>query len=179
MNDGLKRTVLTGLMIFLIPLAVFGQETGASTFSPERLLRSNRSTGLRLLDPSKISMSQDYMLAFRSGGSGTGGAGLIRNTLMYQLSSTARLQVHVGVEHPLFRSSGSAHSRSGDGVRILPGFDFMYRPSDRMSIQMSLRTYSSNFPFDRYQAFDPGWGRFSTSALQPPDSRDWRDVDSP
>ena len=98
-------------------------------------------------------------MGFLSGGNGSSALGLYVNTIRYQASANLHLQVKIGVGQTLFNSNPGLNG-SGQ-TRVLPGFDLLYRPSEKFSISVGVDTGNANrlnggFPagiFERDQRF--------------------------
>lgn len=140
---GVVRCLLVALM--WIPGVCFGQTSGesqpdaasraAGVLSPQAQFR--RSS---LLDPSKFSMTQSYTMAMSAGALGSGATGLYMNTLSYRLSPNMWMRLHLGVQHgwtPVRGDNGQAGQ-----ARLIPGFDWTYRPAQNMRFEVSYRTYT-------------------------------------
>ena len=139
----MRRMIWMLLLVSCFPLESYGQDAliksrTSENFSPSSLLASAKTRTFTFLDPAKFSMSHSYTMGFLSGGNGSSAQGLYRNTIRYQASANLHLQVKIGVERTLFNSSpGLSGSRP---TRVLPGFDLLYRPSDRFSIHVGVDT---------------------------------------
>ena len=175
------RYILIVAVAILIPAAGYGQmtdvtQTGAGKAPVSSLLKGSKFKKSSLLDPSKISMSQQYSMLFTSGQGGSGATGLFMNTISYRYSPSMLLRVHIGVEHVLM-SSAPSHLRveQNGKSRIIPGFDFTYRPTDNTFFHVSYGTTRSRYLDNHYLATDPSWieGASMTSPF-PRDSSDWR-----
>ena len=86
-----------------------------------------------LIDMSKLHFSHSYSLAFTSGGAGSGTAGLLNTTMLYELSPSLSLAVNVGVSH----TAGSIYDANANNSDILPGFALDYHPSEKFRMSIS------------------------------------------
>ncbi|MBM3262138.1 MAG: hypothetical protein FJY97_01720 [candidate division Zixibacteria bacterium] len=125
------------------------------SFTPFSLLSPAKTKTFGWMDPARFSMSHGYTMAFQSGSQGGNLRGLYTNTLSYRMSASAQLRVQVGIERFLLGTSPGAKP-SGGTTRVLPGFEFLYRPSEKLSIYVG---YSVSQPH--------GWGRSYPHAASP------------
>ena len=160
----MRRMIWMLLLVFCFPLGSYGQDTlikksTSEKFSSSSLLSSPKARSFSFLNPAKFSMSHSYTMGFLSGGNGSSAQGLYMNTIRYQASANLQLQIKIGGGQTLFNS---APGLNGSGqTRVLPGFDLLYRPSERFSISVGVDTgnaYGLNggFPagiFERDQRF--------------------------
>lgn len=164
------------LIALCFPAASFGQEAPSQMrfpriFSPASLLSSTKTNTFRLLDPSRFAMTHSYAMSFQSGGQGSSMLGRYTNTLKYQISKQAQLRVNVGLERLLLNTS-PAMKASGGVTRVVPGFDFLYRPNARISIYVG---YGVSQPYEMGSAcLHPAspWEQGDASAGESLDRRD-------
>lgn len=175
------RYILIVAVMILIPAAGYGQmtdvtQTGVGKAPVSSLLERSKFKKSSLLDPSKVSMSQQYSMLFTSGQGGSGATGLYMNTISYQFSPLMRLRVHIGLEHVLMSSASSYPRADQNGrSRVIPSFDFTYRPTDNTLLYVSYGTMRSRYLGNHYLATDPSWIEGTSMASPfPSDSSDWR-----
>ena len=168
----LRRFLIIMTALFL-PATGFGQvtdlvrkDTGAAS-SPS-FLKPARAKRFSLLDPEKVSMSHQYSMLFSSGSRGRGATGVYQNTISYKFSPSMLLRVNVGVVHQLMSSSSlQTGQHKNTAGRVIPGFDFTYRPSDKMIFHVSYGMPQYHNLNSRYTTTDPTWfeGTTTTSPL--------------
>jgi hypothetical protein len=79
--------------------------------------------GFNLLDPSKMSMSHQFMSTYSSGGGGM--SSLYFNTITYQISDPLTLKLHLGYAFQPMTPRNGAYAQSS---QVIPGFEMDYRP---------------------------------------------------
>ena len=118
------------ITFLLLPPLLQGQtgDSGQTFLNRSSLggLGSGSLSGLSLLDPSKLSMSQSYTLSYSSSGNEKTMVGLYMNTLNYRFSDPLSLTVHVGYMHQPFANANSSSLISNSA--LLSGFELEYKP---------------------------------------------------
>jgi hypothetical protein len=180
-NMSIISRLLIIMVAIMVPAVSYSQVETLSRADSQlktNLLKRSKFTKSSLLDPSKFSMSHQYSMLFSAGNFGQGATGLYMNSISYRVTPSMLLRVHLGLEHSLF-SSGSSQYRNGkpDNSRIVPGFDFTFRPSDDTVFHVSYGTASmrSRYPESRFLINDPG--RFEETFMTSPFFSDSPDRD--
>lgn len=170
-----RRIAFLLVCVLVMPAVGFGQtpdrlaqETGGRVGTARLHLsdQTGSSGRFRLFDPARLSMSQQYTMRVAAGGAASRAQGLYVNSLHYQLSSNARMTVHLGYLHQL-SSPGNGRGVAGQN-RLLPGFELTYRPSKNVLIQVNYGTYGSQDRYGLFGPYDNRWdlrSRASSSSL--------------
>ena len=149
----------------------YGQDIRIPAKSADKRVFLNQpKLGLaRFLDPAKVSMSHRYSMGFGSGRNGSLATSSYTNTLAYQISPDMLFRVNLGVQSVLMHTGNPSIVRDGQ-PRVIPGFDFIYRPRDNMLLQISYGTQATRVFDSSYQTGRPGWAQPSSPARSPTDS---------
>ena len=143
----MKRITTTLAMLLLVVVfavpGVWAQHVDHATVkdisTPSGIGVKPAVSPLSLLDASRITWSHSYSVAFFSGGSYSGSAGLLQTTMMYDISDNLKLSLNLGMTHnpgALF-NSGQEHNAS-----FLPGVQLDWRPSENVFMSLSVQTYN-------------------------------------
>lgn len=126
-----------------------GSFAGAPRLSD--LVETPSATGFRLLDPSRLKMSQSYSMSYFSGSGNSGSVGLYMNTLEYQFSRMLTVRVGLAYLHqPLgFLQNSGGRSELSEG-RFLPNMSIDFRPSNKFRMLLDFRTVPT---FGGYNGF--------------------------
>jgi hypothetical protein len=158
----MTKFLLMMVMVVTMPIATMAQTGSVLSNAGERslqssFLKSGKKTKFSLLDPAKMSMSHQYSMLFASGNGGPGATGVYQNTIAYEFSPAMLLRVNLGVVHQLTSSSSSQTGQAGNRAsRIVPGFDFTYRPTENMILQVSYGIQQRGYN-NRFLATDQTW----------------------
>lgn len=159
----MTKCILTMVMVVIIPFAAMAQ-TGSDTYrAGERslqssFLKSGNKAKFSLLDPAKMSMSHQYSMLFSSGSNGQGATGVYQNTIAYKFSPAMLLRVNLGVIHQLSAAPTTPSGQAGNRTsRMVPGFDFTYRPTQNMILHVSYGMQQQRGYGNRFLATDPTW----------------------
>ena len=163
------------LVFSLMPIESSGQGLKPSNTPVENFASLKKSSlGFsRLLDPAKMSMSHNYSMAFGPSRNGGSAMSLYTNTLAYQISPDMSFRINLGVQSVLMHTGNPSIGGNGQ-TRVIPGFDFTYRPRDNMFIHISYGTQSTSAYGSSYQTSHPRWAEPSSSAHTPSEYRDLR-----
>ncbi len=118
------------------------------------LIETPSATGFRLLDPSRLKMSQSYTMSYFSGSGNSGSVGLYMNTIEYQFARSLTVRLGLGYLHqPLgFLQNSGGQSALSEG-RFLPNMSIDFRPSSKFRMRLDFRTvptYGGNNGLSRY-----------------------------
>lgn len=142
------RTLIALALVMLMAIPASAQ------FADEARLQESQSslslgsapvkTPFSLIDLSKLHFSNSYSLSFTSGGLGSGTAGLLNTTMLYEFSPSLSLAVNIGLSH----TSGSIYDANASNADILPGFSLDYHPSDKFRMNLSYQKVNgAMYPF--------------------------------
>ena len=146
------------------PHALADEPVGGMAGGTPGTVFQNPSLGISgILDPTRLSVSNElsYFYASGSGGLPGGGAGLYQNRLTYKISDPLQVTLLLGYEFgsPFGRSYGA----TGEGGRILPGLALTYQPSENVLVRFQYRTLPStaHYGYGRsgpyHLSYDPFW----------------------
>jgi len=160
--------ILIILTLSMMSIKSYGQDIKIPAKSADqRVFLNQPKLGLaRFLDPAKVSMSHRYSMGFGSGRNGSSAISLYTNTLAYQISPDMLFRVNLGVQSVLMHTGNPSIVREGQ-TRVIPGFDFIYRPRDNMLLHISYGTQSTRAFGSSYQTWRPGWAQPSSPARPP------------
>jgi hypothetical protein len=99
-----------------------------------------------LLNSSRIKWSHSYSVSFFSGGGQSGSLGMLRTSMLYEISPKISLQLNLGIQH----QGGMLSSDSRNKPDILPGFRFDYHPSESFHIMLNVQKVSGLY-YPSYQ----------------------------
>lgn len=146
----LISTFSPGLADDLLDGSAGGAGAGESVFQyPSRGM-------LGILDPAKLSMSQE-MSYFYSTGTGNvpgGGLGLYQNRLTYRVADPLRVSLILGYQ---FASPvGSTYGGESSADVFLPGLSISYRPTENMFVRFDYRSLSGAYaPYRPWSLREP------------------------
>ena len=168
----MHKKILMAIILVCLPatlLAQSGPVDARSTFSSS-LLRTGKQSKFSLLDPAKVSMSHQYSMLFGAGNLGSRAAGIYQNTISYKFSPSMLLNVNVDVVHQLKSSGSNSISQRSQNSRVVPGFDFTYKPTRNMIFHVSYGMATQTRLNGRSFMSDPTWfgGTTTTSAFSHP-----------
>jgi hypothetical protein len=141
-----KRVLLRiiPVAILVMPLAtatVYAQPAaqppaGINNPSPGLSLLPKSVLGFNLIDPSRMSMSHQFMSVYSSASKGM--SSLYFNTITYQISDPLTLKLHLGYA---FQPMGPRTGPYGQSSQVLPGFEMDYRPfGGKLNIHVGYNT---------------------------------------
>ena len=120
---------------------------------PEINLRS-----MSLLDPSRFTMRQQYIMDFSSVGGSGSLMGTYINSMEYRFKSPIIMRLKVAYQSQSANMFGNSNAFTGlpnnqNGNLFIPSFDLIYQPSEKMSIGLFFRDYrgtQQNYGYDRF-----------------------------
>lgn len=153
----MKKIYATILLLFVIPLSVFGQLRDQDKPVPisQELIRPQDGGlfGLGILDPSRFNMSHSISMSYFSLGDAGVSQSLYLNTMTYQIASPLLLKLQWGIQSFPHNSFAKDHPAFKGGF-FLSNAELKYKPSDKfeMKLQFNQSPYYMN---NRYRYGNP------------------------
>ena len=118
---------------------------------------------MSLLDPSRFTMKNQYMMNFSSVGGNGSLMGMYINSMEYRFNCPLIMRLQVAYQSQTGTLFGNNNAYSGNpdldsGKLLIPSFDLEYQLSQKTSISFHYRDYSSFSPYYGYGGFG-GYGR--------------------
>ncbi|MFH0881480.1 MAG: hypothetical protein V2A56_00680 [bacterium] len=164
-----NRLAAAGLIALLFVASAFGQAPYRD--QPQQTTRESITqpviqNGISgLLDPSRISMNQQFGMSYMSSGGRGFTQGYYLNTLSYRFSAPVMLKLHLGATNNPFAQSTELPGQSAissllSNAEFFGGADLIWKPRDDMRLQLSFYQYPSTYsnPYGYGYGNRPGYG---------------------
>jgi len=112
-----------------------------------------------LLDPSRMTMSQSYSMAYASSGGNGFMQGLYLNNIRYRLSNPVMLDLQLGYLHTPYNSYGGGFNGEMNG-EFVGGATLTYKPSNNVAFSVGFSRapmYSSPYGYNPYGYYPGYW----------------------
>ncbi|MFQ6007961.1 MAG: hypothetical protein ACE5K8_03325 [Candidatus Zixiibacteriota bacterium] len=149
-------------LLIVLALAVSASAQSSDAAKLNAISRSS-SLGIRpvpspfsLLDLSKMHWTHSYSLSlsFFSGSGYSGSVGILRSSMLYDLSSQFTLGLNLGIVH----NAGALWGDETINASFLPGFWLDYHPSRRFNMSINVQWYQGGYyPFMNRSHYWPGY----------------------
>jgi hypothetical protein len=147
-------------VIFVLALAVSVSAQSSDAAKLNAITRSS-NFGIRpaaspfsLLDLSKMHWSHSYSISFFSGSGYSGSVGVLRSSMLYDLSSQLSLGLNLGIVH----NAGALWGNGNTNASFLPGFWLDYHPSQKFNMSINVQWYQGGYyPFMDGSHYWPGY----------------------
>jgi hypothetical protein len=152
------KILLAVIVVLALAVSVSAQSSDAAKLNA---ISRSSSLGIKpasspfsLLDLSKMHWSQSYSMSFISGGGYSGSVGLLRTSMLYDLSSQFTLGLNLGILH----NAGALWGDGSTNASFLPGFWLDYHPSRQFNMSINVQWYQGGYyPFMDRSHYWPGY----------------------
>jgi len=139
------KTIYIAVLVLALAASVVGQSSDAAKLNA--LARANSfkvqpaANPFSLLDLSRLHWSHSYSLSFFSGGGYSGSVGLLRTTMLYDLSPKLTLGLNLGLAH----NAGALWGNGSTQASFLPGFWLDFHPSRNFNMSINVQWYQGGY----------------------------------
>ncbi len=161
-----KRLIPAGLIVLLAVVSAFGQapyRDQPQTTTREAITQPEVVSGISgILDPSRLSMSQQFGMSYMSSGGQGFTQGYYLNTISYRFNAPLLLQLHLGAANNPFVQSTPMPGQSAitsllSNADFFGGADLVWKPRDNMMLQFSFYRMPSSTMANPY-GYGYGYG---------------------
>jgi len=163
-------TLITALITVFLVSSLYAQSPYREQTEPsarESMLQtSTMQTGFSgILDPSRISMSQQFGMSYGSAGGQGYTQGYYMNTISYRFNAPVLLNLRLGATNNPFSSSvaqpgQSAMSSLLSNAEFIGGADLIWQPSDKLTFLLSVDRMPSSLYASPY-GYNDNWNSYS------------------
>jgi hypothetical protein len=139
------KIIYTAVLVLALAASGMAQSSDAAVLNA--LARSNSfkvqpaPNPFSLLDLSRLRWSHSYSLSFFSSGGYSGSVGLLRTTMLYDLSPKLTLGLNLGIAH----NAGALWGNGSTQASFLPGFWLDYHPSRNFNVSINVQWYQGGY----------------------------------